>query len=71
MCAAVIWLPWKMGEDDVIMGSPPSGEFSSIRSSGLTVLAYAVLLLQQMETTLLLQILQKVAGTYEWYYVFL
>ena len=56
MCAAVIWLPWKMGEDDVIMGSPPSGELSSIRSSGLTVLADAVLLLQQIETTLLLQI---------------
>ena len=55
MCAAVIWLPWKRGEDDVIMGSPPSGELSSIRSSGLTVLADAVLL-QQIETTVLLQI---------------
>ena len=56
MCAVAWKLPWKMGEDDVIMGSPPSGELSSIRSSGFTVLADAVLLLQQIETTFLREV---------------
>ena len=61
MCAVAWMLPWKMGEDDVIMGSPPSGELSSIRSSGFTVLADAVLLLQQIETTTFLREVYKPA----------
>ena len=43
------------------MGSPPSGELSSIRSSGFTVLADAVLLLQQIETTTFLREVYKPA----------
>lgn len=42
-------LLWKIGDDDVMIGSPPSGELSSIMSSGLTVLA--VLLLWKKEHT--------------------
>ena len=44
MLLLLSWLPWKIGDDDVMMGSPPSGELSSIRSSGFTVVADAVLL---------------------------